>query len=73
VAEIKVRLSTVGQHIDLSVLKRIHGSRINVEIRIQFLKCHPQSTMLKQGPQGCTCKSFPERTDHASRDKNILH
>ncbi len=46
-SHIQICLSTVICHIDFSMLKRVHGTRINIYIRIQFLKCHRHSTAFK--------------------------
>ena len=38
VAEVQIGLRAVIGHKDFAVLKRAHGARINVEVRIAFLQ-----------------------------------
>ena len=73
VAEIKIGLGAVGQHIHLAVLKRVHRARIHIEVGIEFLHRHPQSTMLQKSSQRCAGKTLAERTDHATRHENVFH
>ena len=43
VADVQVHLGTVLGHEDFAVLERVHGARIDVEIRIQLLHGDPQA------------------------------
>ena len=40
VAQIKIGLRSVVRHEDLTMLKRTHGPRIHINVRIQFDHCH---------------------------------
>ena len=42
-SDVEVSLSAVVGHEDLAVLERVHGSRINVEVRIELLHDDMQS------------------------------
>ena len=47
-AEIEVGLRSVVQDVDLAVLKWVHRSRIDIEIRIELLENNPQAARLKE-------------------------
>ena len=47
-AKIEIRLRTVVQDINFTMLERIHRSRIDIEIGIEFLEDNAQTTQLKQ-------------------------
>ena len=49
--EIEVGLRTISQNIDLSVLERIHRSRIDIEVGIELLKRHPQASALQKSSE----------------------
>ena len=42
-ADVQVHLGAVLGHEDFAVLERVHGARIDVEIRIQLLHGDPQA------------------------------
>ena len=72
-AEVEVSLGAVVEHIDLAVLERAHGARIDVEVRVEFLQCDLQSARLQQRSKGRRCESFAQGTDHTTGDKNVFH
>ena len=43
VAQIQIRFAAVVQHIDFAMLVGAHGSRIDVDVRIELLHPDPQS------------------------------
>lgn len=51
VADVEVRLSAVVGHKDLTVLERVHGAGIDVQIRIQLLHGYGQTTRPQQVPE----------------------
>src|ERR1700759_1826571 len=71
--EIQICLGPVGQHVDFAVLKRAHGSRVNIEVRVKLLHNHPQPTVLEQCPEGRCSQPFTERADHPARHKDVFH
>ena len=73
VSQIEIGLGPVGEHVDLSVLERVHRAGIHVEVGIELLKRHTQAPMFQKGPQGSTGQTLAERTDHTTRHENILH
>ena len=48
------------EHIHFAVLKRIHRSRINIKIGIEFLDAHLCAAFFKQRSQRSGCKPFSE-------------
>ena len=57
----------------LAVLRRIHGARINVEIRINLDRSHEKTAVLQNSADGCSSDAFAEPTHHTPSYKNILH
>src|SRR4030095_15155091 len=71
--EVEIRFCAVVQHINFAMLKRAHRSRMDVEIRVEFLKNNPQPAQLEQGAEcGCS-QTFAERTYYATGDENVFH
>src|SRR4029453_6752993 len=69
--KIEIGFRAVVQHINFSMLKRAHRSRIDVEIRIEFLKNNAQPAQLEQGAEcGCS-QTFAEGTYYAASDENV--
>ena len=53
-AKIEIRLRAVVEHVNFPVLKRVHRSWINIQIRIEFLENNAQTTRFKQcAERGC--------------------
>ncbi len=51
VSEVQVSFGSVFGHEDFTMLKRTHGARINVDIRIEFEQGHQQATGFEDGGQ----------------------
>ena len=47
-SEIEIGLGAVIQHINFAVLKRIHRSGIDIEIRVELLENNAQTAQLEQ-------------------------
>src|SRR4030095_5891837 len=55
VTQIEISFRAVVEHVNLAVLKRIHCSGINVEIRIKLLENYPQPARFEQCTErGCS-------------------
>ncbi len=52
VTQVEVGLCPVVGHKDLTMLKRIHGARININVWVQLLKRYRQSSAFKECPNG---------------------
>jgi hypothetical protein len=54
------------------MLKGVHCSRINIDIRVEFLEGDGQAAAFKKGTDGRGCQSFAKGGEHAARHKNKL-
>ena len=73
VSQIQIGLSTIIRHKDLSVLDRIHGTRINVDIGIKFLHRHLIPTHFQKSSQRGSCDSLAESGNDTTGYKNIFY
>ena len=71
-SKVQVGLRAVLCHIHFPMLVRAHGSRIHVDIRVQLLCRHLQSSGLQQPPQGCCRNAFSQSRYYAAGHKDIL-
>ena len=72
VADVEVGLGAVVGHEDLAVLERVHGARIDVEVRIQLLHDHAQPARRQQVAEARGGQPLAERGDHAPGDEDVL-
>ena len=72
VTQIQIRLGAVVGHEHLAVLERTHGSRIDVDVRVQFKERHLQTTSFQEAPDGSRRQTFAQRTQHSARHENEL-
>ena len=72
VPQVEVGLGAVIGDEDLTVLKGVHGARIDVEIRIQLLHGHGQPAGHEQLSQAGGGEALTERRDDTPRDKDEL-
>ena len=71
-AQIQVRFRSVIRHEHFAVLIRAHGSRIDIDIRIEFLYRNLIAPALQQASQGCCRNPLTQRRNHAACYKNVL-
>ena len=71
-AQVEVGFRTVFGHVTLSVLVRIQGSGVDIDIRIEFLHRYFVATRLEQTAQRCGCDALAKAGDDAAGDKNKL-
>ena len=69
--QVEIGLSAVVSDKDFAVLKRRHGARIDVQIRVELHDRDPHSTLDQKSSKRCGCNSLPERRDHAARDEDV--
>ena len=50
-AEVKVSFGTIFRHVNLTVLKRAHRARIDIDIRIEFDQCDFETASFKDCSQ----------------------
>ena len=72
VAEIQIGFGAVVGNEYFTMLKRTHGARIDVQIRIEFLQSDTKAAAFEEAPDGRRSDSLPQRRNHAARDENIL-
>src|SRR6056297_2973903 len=69
-SEIEVGFCPIVGHVNLSVLKRIHGPGIDIDIGIEFQNGHIQPPSLEQGAQGGGRQSLTKGGEDTPCDKN---
>ena len=69
-AEVEVGFGAVVGDIDLAVLKRAHGPRIDVEIGIELAQTDLEAAGLQERPQGRGSQSLAKRGNDAAGDKD---
>ena len=47
-ADVEIGLGTVFGHIDLAVLERVHGARVDVDVRVELLLQHMDAAAAQQ-------------------------
>jgi hypothetical protein len=57
-AEIEIGLGAIVQHINFTVLERVHRSGIDIQIRIEFLKDDAQAAQLEKRPERSRRQAF---------------
>ena len=72
-AEIQIGFGAIVEHVNLAMLVGRHGSRVDVEVRIEFLGDDLEAPMLEKSPQRGAGEPFAERRDHAAGDKDVFH
>ena len=72
VAEVEVGLAAVGGDEHLAVLEGIHGARIHVEVGIQLLHGHPQTTGFEERTERGRRQALAQRTRHTARHEDVL-
>ena len=57
-AKIEIGLRAIVQHVNFAVLKRVHRSRIDIEIRIELLQDNAQTAQLEQRAERSRGQAF---------------
>ena len=73
VPEVKVHLTPVGKDIDLAVLGGVHGSRIDVQVRIDLHRRDRVAPALQDPPDGRGRDPLPEAAHHPPCHHDVLH
>ena len=73
VPEIKVALVAVLGHEHLAVLEGRQGTRVDVEVRIHLLHCHPVPARLEQVAERSGRDPLAEAGDYAAENKYIFY
>ena len=72
VPDVEVRLRAVLRHEDLAVLEGAHGSRVDVQVRVELLHLHLQAAGLEQTAERRRDDSLAKRGDDAARDEDVV-
>jgi hypothetical protein len=51
VAQVEVGLATVLGDEDLTMLERVHGARVDIDVGVEFAHGHPETTALEEPAQ----------------------
>ena len=60
VADVEIGLGTVFGHIDLAVLERVHGARVDVDVRVELLLQHMDAAAAQQTTERGGGQAFSE-------------
>ena len=72
VADVEVGLGAVLGDEDLAVLERVHGARVDVEVRVELLHRHLQPARGEQLAEAAGGQALTERGSHAAADEEML-
>ena len=72
VADIEIGFGAIFGDIDLTVLERIHRTRIHIDVRVELLLQNPDAAATKQSAEGGGGQAFTERGDNAASDENMF-
>ena len=72
VTEVEIGLTTVVGDEHLAVLERVHGARIDVDVRVQLLHGDAQTPGLEEAAEGGGRQALPEGAGDAAGDENVL-
>ena len=70
-AKVEIGFGTVIRDVDLTVLKRIHGAGIDIQIRVELLDAHRVAHRDQQAADRGAGDAFAQRTDHATGDDDV--
>ena len=71
-ADVEIGLRAVLGDEHLAMLERVHGARINIEVRVEFLHGHLQATRGEQLAETAGGQAFSERGDDAAGDEDVF-
>jgi hypothetical protein len=72
VADVEVGLGAVLGHEDLAVLERVHGARIDVEVRVQLLHRDAQAARAEEASEAGGREALAERRGDASGHEDVF-
>src|SRR5690606_3541046 len=71
VPDVQVGLGAVVSDEDLTVLERVHGARVDVQIRIELLHHDAQTARGEQVAQAGRCETLPQRRNDTSGHEDV--
>src|SRR5690606_32187419 len=72
VPEVEIRLASVVGDEHLAVLERVHGARIDVDVRVEFLDHHVEPAGLEDASEGGGSDALAEAGYDAPGDEDVL-
>ena len=69
-AQVKVCLGPICCDVNLAMLQRAHGSRIHIDIRVEFEHGDLETAGFENRPKRSGSDTFPERGNYTTRNKN---
>ena len=72
VAEVEVGLALVVGDEDLTVLERVHRSRVDVDVRVELLHRDPQPATLEESTQRGGGEALAQARGHSTRHEDVL-
>ena len=72
-AQVKICLRTIICNKDFSMLNRVHGSRIHIDIRIKLLHGDLDTACLQKSSKGSCCNTFSKTRYNTTCYKYILN
>ena len=70
VTEVEIRLRPVVQDEDLAVLERIHGARVDVDVRVELLDDNLRSAGLEEATERGGGDALAESRSDSARDED---
>ncbi|EFA23571.1 hypothetical protein BIFGAL_02675 [Bifidobacterium gallicum DSM 20093 = LMG 11596] len=71
-ADVQIGFGTIFSNIDFTMLERVHGAWINVDIWIKFLLQHMDAAAAQQTSEGGCRQTFTKGGDHTTSNENML-
>lgn len=71
-ADVEIGFGTVFGHVDLTMLERVHGARVDVDVRIELLLQNMDTAAAQQTTERRCGQALAERGDNAASDENML-
>src|SRR6185312_3735703 len=72
VAEVEVGLAAVVGDEHLAVLERVHGSGVDVDVRVELLHRDPETPGLEEAPEGGCGAALAETRGYAAGHEDVL-
>ena len=71
-SQVQVGFGAIVCHEYFSVLDRVHGAGVNVDVGVEFLHGYFVTSCFQQSAKGCGCDSFAKAGDNAACNKYVL-
>ncbi len=70
-SDVEVGFGPVVGHEHLTVLERVHGARVDVQVRVELLHGDPQASEFEQAAQAGRGQSLAEARGDSPGDKEV--